>query len=144
MATVKNFGKQLKALRKKASLTQPELAKLSKVATSIVNDIENGIRTAGCKTLNKIATGLGMPDNERFLFLLTGLAFSKRDFVIPDFSEYSPELLNYLPYVLQRSGIKAANIKQIDLPNQERKNLQITLKSKQKIALEIRLAPMKK
>jgi|TARA_Y200000002_G_scaffold318870_1_gene277982 transcriptional regulator with XRE-family HTH domain len=144
MATVKNFGKQLKALRKKASLTQPELAKASKVATSIVNDIENGIRTAGCKTLNKIATGLGMPDDERFLFLLAGLAFSKRDFVIPDFSEYSPELLNYLPYVLQRSGIKAANIKQIDLPNQERKNLQITLKSKQKIALEIRLAPLKK
>ena len=144
MATVKNFGKQLKALRKKASLTQPELAKVSKVATSIVNDIENGIRTAGCKTLNKIATGLEMPDDERFLFLLAGLAFSKRDFVIPDFSEYSPELLNYLPYVLQRSGIKAANIKQIDLPNQERKNLQITLKSKQKLALEIRLAPLKK
>lgn len=144
MATVKNFGKQLKALRKKASLTQPELAKASKVATSIVNDIENGIRTAGCKTLNKIATGLGMPDDERFLFLLAGLAFSKRDFVIPDFSEYSPELLNYLPYVLQRSGIKAANIKQIDLPNQERKNLQITLKSNQKLALEIRLAPLKK
>lgn len=144
MVTVKNFGKQLKALRKKASLTQPELAKTSKVATSIVNDIENGIRTAGCKTLNKIATGLGMPDDERFLFLLAGLAFSKRDFVIPDFSEYSPELLNYLPYVLQRSGIKAANIKQIDLPNQERKNLQITLKSKQKLALEIRLAPLKK
>ena len=144
MATVKNFGKQLKALRKKASLTQPELAKASKVATSIVNDIENGIRTAGCKTLNKIATGLGMPDDERFLFLLAGLAFSKRDFVIPDFSEYSPELLNYLPYVLQRSGIKAANIKQIDLPNQDRKNLQITLKSKQKLALEIRLAPLKK
>jgi transcriptional regulator with XRE-family HTH domain len=144
MATVKNFGKQLKALRKKASLTQPELAKASKVATSIVNDIENGIRTAGCKTLNKIATGLEMPDDERFLFLLAGLTFSKRDFVIPDFSEYSPELLNYLPYVLQRSGIKAANIKQIDLPNQERKNLQITLKSKQKLALEIRLAPLKK
>ena len=144
MATVKNFGKQLKALRKKASLTQPELAKLSKVATSIVNDIENGIRTAGCKTLNKIATGLEMPDDERFLFLLAGLTFSKRDFVIPDFSEYSPELLNYLPYVLQRSGIKAANIKQIDLPNQEHKNLQITLKSKQKLALEIRLAPLKK
>jgi hypothetical protein len=85
-----------------------------------------------------------MPDDERFLFLLAGLTFSKRDFVIPDFSEYSPELLNYLPYVLQRSGIKAANIKQIDLPNQERKNLQITLKSKQKLALEIRLAPLKK
>ena len=144
MATVKNFGKQLKALRKKASLTQPELAKASKVATSIVNDIENGIRTAGCKTLNKIATGLEMPDDERFLFLLAGLTFSKRDFVIPDFSEYSPELLNYLPYVLQRSGIKAANIKQIDLPNQERKNLQITLKSRQKLALEIRLASLKK
>ena len=62
MSSIKAFGKNLKSLRKKSGFTQPELAKESKVATSIVNDIENGIRTAGCKTLNKIAMGLGMSD----------------------------------------------------------------------------------
>ena len=143
MSSIKAFGKNLKSLRKKSGFTQPELAKESKVATSIVNDIENGIRTAGCKTLNKIALGLGMSDEDRFLFLLHGLAFSKRDYVIPDFSKYSPELLNFLPYALQRSGIGADKIKAIDLPNHERKNLQITLKSNQRVALEIRLSPVK-
>ena len=41
MSSIKAFGKNLKSLRKKSGFTQPELAKESKVATSIVNDIEN-------------------------------------------------------------------------------------------------------
>ena len=135
----KAFGKNLKQLRGKAGMTQPELASASRVATSIVNDVENGIRSAGSKTLNRIAMGLQLPDNERFLFLLAGLTLSKRDFLIPDFSSYPPELLNFLPYALNRAGIKASAIKRIDLPDHKRKNLEITLKSKEKVALEIRL-----
>ena len=38
------IGKLLKEYRKKANLTQPQLAGASGVATSIVNDVENGIR----------------------------------------------------------------------------------------------------
>ena len=106
-------------------MTQPELASASGVATSIVNDVENGIRSAGSKTLNRIAMGLQLPDNERFLFLLAGLTLSKRDFLIPDFSSYPPELLNFLPYALNRAGIKASAIKRIDLPDHKRKNLEV-------------------
>lgn len=138
------MGKQLKSLRNKSGLTQPELARASGVTTSIVNDLENGIRTAGSKTLDKIARGLELPDEERFLLLLNGLSLSKRDFLIPDFSPYSPELLNFLPYALFRSGIKPEHISRIDLPDSKRKNLEITLKSKQTLSLEIRLAQTKK
>tara|TARA_B100001093_G_scaffold78033_2_gene69143 strand:- start:25880 stop:26320 length:441 start_codon:yes stop_codon:yes gene_type:complete len=138
------MGKQLKFLRKKTGLTQPELARASGVTTSIVNDLENGIRTAGSKTLDKIARGLELHDKERFLLLLNGLSLSKRDFLIPDFSSYSPELLNFLPYVLFRSGIKPENISNIELPDSNRKNLEITLKSKQTLSLEIRLAQTSK
>ncbi len=138
------MGKQLKSLRNKSGLTQPELARASGVTTSIVNDLENGIRTAGSKTLDKIARGLELPDEERFLLLLNGLSLSKRDFLIPDFSPYSPELLNFLPYALFRSGIKPEHISSIDLPDSKRKNLEITLKSKQTLSLEIRLAQTKK
>ena len=92
------LGKQLKFLRNRSGLTQPQLAETSGVTTSIVNDLENGIRTAGIKTLDKIANGLKMSDEDRFIFLLNGLSLSKRDFLIPDFSSYSPELINFLPY----------------------------------------------
>ena len=97
------IGKLLKEYRKKANLTQPQLAGASGVATSIVNDVENGIRNAGSKTLNRIARGLNLSDEERFKFIMIGLSLSKRDFLIPDFSGYPPEILNYLPFVFQKS-----------------------------------------
>ena len=140
MGKIKEFGQKLKSLRAKTGLTQPELAKASGVTTSIVNDLENGIRTAGVKTINKIALGLGLEDQDRYLLLLQGLALSKRDFLIPDLAEYPPELLNFLPYVLRRAGIQARDIGKIDLPNRTRKNLKLTLKSKKVLHLEIRLS----
>ena len=136
----KAFGKKIKELRSKAGLTQPQLAKASGVATSIVNDVENSIRSAGCKTINKIALGLGLSDQERYLLVLEGLTFSKRDFLIPDFADFPPELLNFLPYVLSKTGIHAKRIKKVDLPNGKRKNLEIILDSKKKIQLEIRVS----
>jgi transcriptional regulator with XRE-family HTH domain len=143
MSNEKQFGKQIKILRAKAGQTQPQLAKASGVATSIVNDVENGIRSAGSKTVNKIALGLGLSDQERYLLILAGLKFSKRDFLIPDFADYSPELLNFLPYVLNKAGIKSKHIKKIELPDQQRKNLTITLKTKKKIQLDIRISASK-
>ncbi|MBT3638498.1 MAG: helix-turn-helix transcriptional regulator [Opitutae bacterium] len=121
-------------------MTQPQLAKASGVATSIVNDVENGIRTAGSKTLNKIALGLKLTEEDRFLFLLNGLRLSKRDFLIPDFKDYPPEILNFLPYALLRSGIKSSEVNEITLPGEKTKNLQVRLKSGKTFSLEIRLA----
>ena len=43
------------------------------MATSIVNDIENGIRIAGSKTLDKIAYGLELSNEERFKFIMIGM-----------------------------------------------------------------------
>ena len=138
--TTKTFGKQLKAFRGKTGMTQPELAKASGVATSIVNDVENGIRTAGSKTLNKIARGLNLTEEDRFLFLLNGLRLSKRDSLIPDFKDYPPEILNFLPYALLRSGIKSSEINEITLPGGKTNNLQVQLKSGKTFSLGIRLA----
>ena len=120
-------------------MTQPQLAQASGVATSIVNDIENGIRTAGSMTLDKIARGLDLAEEDRFVFLLAGLRLSKRDFLIPDFSDYPPEILNFLPYALQRSGIMASDFEEIILPEQKNKNLRVRLKSGKTFSLEIRL-----
>ena len=140
MSGSKTFGKKLKAFRSKTGMTQPQLAEVSGVATSIVNDIENGIRTAGIKTLDKIAHGLKLPEEDRFVFLLAGLRLSKRDFLIPDFGDYPPEILNFLPYALRRGGIKSSDADEIVLPGPKNKNLQVRLKSGKTFSLEIRLA----
>ena len=138
------IGKLLKEYRKKADLTQPQLAGASGVATSIVNDVENGIRNAGSKTLNRIAHGLNLSDEERFKFIMIGLSLSKRDFLIPDFSDYPPEILNYLPFVFQKSGIEPSKVKKVVIPSKESKQFQVVLKNGKAMAMEIRLTPIKK
>ena len=84
--------------------------------------------------------GLELSDQDRFLLILQGLQFSRRDFLIPDFENYPPELLNFLPYVLNRAGIQAENIKNIELPGADRKNLEIRLINGKTIQLDIRVS----
>jgi len=139
-AAIKTLGKKLKAFRQQSGMTQPQLAKASGVATSIVNDVENGIRSAGSKTLNRIAHGLELSEEDRFLFVLEGLRLSKRDFLIPDFRDYPPEILNYLPYALMRAGIKAEDVGRINLPDKKNKNLRVKLQSGKTFSLEVRLS----
>lgn len=137
------IGKLLKEYRKKAKLTQPQLAGISGVATSIVNDIENGIRIAGGKTLDRIAHGLKLSDEERFKFIMIGLSLSKRDFLIPDFADYPPEILNYLPFAFHKSGIESSRVKKVILPSKENKHFEVVLKDGNSITMEIRLTPVK-
>lgn len=134
------LGKMLKAFRKKVNLTQPELASISGVSTSIVNDLENGIRTAGCNTLNKIAHGLELGNQDRFRLILKGLELSKRDFVIPDFTQFSPEIINFLPYVLAKNGITPEKVKNVELDNGNKGGIQITTSENLNISIEIRLS----
>lgn len=137
------LGKILKSFRKSAGLTQPLLASKSGVSTSIVNDVENGIRTAGCNTLNKIALGLGLNDEDRFLLILKGLELSKRDFVIPDFTGYPPEIINFLAYIFSKSGITPQKIKKVELGGGQKGGMQITTFENTKLNVEIRLSQQK-
>jgi transcriptional regulator with XRE-family HTH domain len=134
------FGQNLKAFRKKACMTQPQLAKASSVATSIVNDVENGIRIAGIKTLDNIAQGLELTEEDRFVFLLDGLRLSKRDFLIPDFKDYPPEILNFLPFALLKTGVSSSEINEITVSKGKSKSLQVHLKSGKTFSIEIRLS----
>ena len=139
-AKILKLGKILKSFRKQSGLTQPELASKSGVSTSIVNDLENGIRTAGCKTIDKIARGLELNNEDRFRLVLKGIDLSKRDFVIPDFSSFPAEVVNFLPYILIRSGITPDKIKQVDLEKGNKGGIQITTNNDLKLSVEIRLS----
>ena len=139
-AKILKLGKILKSFRRQAGLTQPELASKSGVSTSIVNDLENGIRTAGCKTIDKIARGLELNNEDRFRLVLKGIDLSKRDFVIPDFTSFPAEVVNFLPYILSRSGITTDKIKQVDLEKGNKGGIQITTNNDLKLSVEIRLS----
>jgi len=139
-AKILKLGKILKSFRRQAGLTQPELASKSGVSTSIVNDLENGIRTAGCKTIDKIARGLELNNEDRFRLVLKGIDLSKRDFVIPDFTSFPAEVVNFLPYILSRSGITPDKIKQVDLEKGNKGGIQITTNNDLKLSVEIRLS----
>ena len=139
-AKILKLGKILKSFRRQAGLTQPELASKSGVSTSIVNDLENGIRTAGCKTIDKIARGLELNNEDRFRLVLKGIDLSKRDFVIPDFTRFPAEVVNFLPYILSRSGITPDKIKQVDLEKGNKGGIQITTNNDLKLSVEIRLS----
>jgi hypothetical protein len=105
--------------------------------------VENGIRTAGCNTLNKIALGLELNDEDRFLLILKGLELSKRDFVIPDFTGYPPEIINFLAYIFSKSGITPKNIKKVELGHDQKGGMQITTLENVKLNVEIRLSQQK-
>tara|TARA_B110000003_G_scaffold272318_1_gene307962 strand:- start:1688 stop:2131 length:444 start_codon:yes stop_codon:yes gene_type:complete len=139
-AKILKLGKILKSFRRQSGLTQPELASKSGVSTSIVNDLENGIRTAGCKTIDKIARGLELNNEDRFRLVLKGIDLSKRDFVIPDFTNFPAEVVNFLPYILSRSGITPDKIKQVDLEKGNKGGIQITTNNDIKLSVEIRLS----
>lgn len=134
------LGKILKSVRKQSGLTQPELASKSGVSTSIVNDLENGIRTAGCRTIDKIARGLELNNEDRFRLVLKGIDLSKRDFIIPDFTHFPPEVVNFLPYILCKSGITPDKIKKLDLDKGNKGGIQITTNNNLKLSVEIRLS----
>ena len=134
---IKAFGIVLKKERQLRGFTQGQLAKESGVATSIVNDLENGIRHAGIKSLAKIAQGLGLKEERKLSFLLSGIVFSKRDQVLPDLDNYHPVLYNFLPYSLRRQGISPEEINEVFPPTTAGAPLEIHLKNGTVISMKI-------
>ncbi|MBU61800.1 MAG: hypothetical protein CMI26_04785 [Opitutae bacterium] len=134
---IKDFGITLKKERKLRGFTQGQLAKESGVATSIVNDLENGIRHAGIKSLAKIAKGLGMKEERELSFLLTGIVFSKRDQVLPDLDNYHPVLYNFLPYSLRLQGISPEEILDVLPPTTAGEPLEVHLKNGTVISMKV-------
>jgi transcriptional regulator with XRE-family HTH domain len=134
---MKTFGIVLKKERKLRGFTQGQLAKESGVATSIVNDLENGIRHAGIKSLAKIAKGLGLKEERKLSFLLAGIVFSKRDQVLPDLDNYHPVLYNFLPYSLRRQGISPEEIIDVLPPTTVGAPVEVHLKNGTVISIKI-------
>lgn len=59
MATIyEKLGKRIRDLRKKAGLSQEELAEKAKLDLTSISEIESGLRNPSLKTIHKIALAL--------------------------------------------------------------------------------------
>lgn len=62
MATIyKKLGERIRKLRKRAGLSQEELAVKAKLDLTSVSEIESGLRNPSVKTIHKIALVLKIP-----------------------------------------------------------------------------------
>lgn len=61
---VSYMGRTLTELRKKAGLTQETLAELSGIPQSHISRLENGLHSPSAKTVEKLATALGLKPSD--------------------------------------------------------------------------------
>lgn len=67
MASIyEKLGNRIKSLRRKAGLSQEELAERAKLDLTSVNEIESGLRNPSLKTIHKLALGLKISLKELF------------------------------------------------------------------------------
>ena len=67
MASIyEKLGNRVKQLRKKANISQEELALKAKIDLTSVSEIESGLRNPSLKTIHKISLGLKIPLKELF------------------------------------------------------------------------------
>lgn len=69
MATIyEKLGNKIRDLRRKANLSQEELAEKAKLDLTSVSEIESGLRNPSLKTLHKISSALSLSLKEIFSF----------------------------------------------------------------------------
>jgi transcriptional regulator with XRE-family HTH domain len=69
MASIyEKVGNRIKTLRKKADLSQEELAEKAKIDLTSVSEIESGLRNPSLKTLHKISLALKTSLKDIFSF----------------------------------------------------------------------------
>ena len=109
------FGQELRRLRKEATYTQGELAKLAEISASYISQLETGDKEPTDRVITKLSGPLGVPEN--FLLITVGkikmdlagtLATERRE--APDIisslsTQEWEELLTYLAYIKVKSDL---------------------------------------
>jgi XRE family transcriptional regulator, regulator of sulfur utilization len=65
-----NIGKAIKIIRKKASLTQGDLARKCSISQTSLSQIENGVKKPRAKTFNSLCQVLDVPESVIYILAL--------------------------------------------------------------------------
>jgi len=112
-------GENIRAARKKAKLTQKELAEKSGLATITIQQYERNLREPRLENIKKIANALDVSVDSLFgdsrIGLMTEFDLEKWDFIYPGiFEEGNTRKLNELFKALNNNGQNKA-IEQVEL-----------------------------
>lgn len=98
------FKDLLKSKRKELGLTSKELSELASVPESLLSGVQTGNRRIGEKQASRIASGLGLLEDEHSDFVFMAMNES-RDRLLDLSEDYPVETLNFLPMLLRKMGI---------------------------------------
>jgi transcriptional regulator with XRE-family HTH domain len=111
------FGKYLKRLRTDRKMTQASLKEASGVAATLISAYEHGERVVGPEVAVKLADAMQLQDCERDRFLMGAASTRRRDRLVGEARDLPPELVNYVPRMLPKIGIKLDQIQEADIWN---------------------------
>ena len=103
------FKDLLKSKRKALGLTSKELSKQAGVSESLLSGLQRGNRRIGEKQASRIASALGLMEQERSDFIFMAMNESRQR-ILASSKAYPVEILNSLPGLLRNKGVLPENI----------------------------------
>lgn len=98
-------GAEVRRLRKEAELTLEELDEATGVGYSLISAIEHGNRAVAADVATRMANAFKLKGRERDQFLITAASTRSRDKLVGYARRLDPEIVNFLPKVLQEKGL---------------------------------------
>ena len=98
------FKDLLKSKRKALGLTSTELSKQAGVSESLLSGLQRGNRRIGEKQASRIASALGLTQQERSDFIFMAMNESRQR-ILASSKAYPVETLNFLPVLLRKMGV---------------------------------------
>jgi len=104
-----HFKDLLISKRKALGLTSKELSKQSSVSESLLSGLQSGNRRIGEKQASRIASALGLKEQEKSDFIFMAMNESTQR-LLESSKSYHVEILNSLPGFLRNKGVLPENI----------------------------------
>lgn len=134
------FSELLSRLRRKAKLTNVQLAELAKVSRSLIPGLQSGKRRVGEYQARKLGVALGLTGDalDSFIFAAINGCTEK---VLQDSLAYPAELLNLLARQLRLAGIQPEQVRGcVAEEGAQESEAEIFLKDGRQVRLETKLA----
>ena len=104
-----HFKDLLISKRKALGLTSKELSKQSSVSESLLSGLQSGNRRIGEKQASRIASALGLKEQEKSDFIFMAMNESTQR-LLESSKSYPVDVLNSLPGLLRNKGVLPENI----------------------------------
>ena len=104
-------GAEVRSQRNKAGLTLQELEEVTGVGYSLISAIEHGNRAVTADVATRLANAFKLQGKKRDQLLFLAAGTGKKDKLVGYARRLDPEIVNFLPKVLQEQGVDLEDIR---------------------------------